>query len=146
VIKVLGEVLTPDHNGHYAPEAVVQQLSNFLYQMRIRQIFALLEAADADHEIEIYVARMLNTCPFAGGHLADIISSRSAPISVRIQAANFLGLVGFLDAIPSLERLEARLISRLEGQAYMPFAPPTALGEADLLPAVQKTLRALKSL
>jgi hypothetical protein len=56
-----------------------------------------------------------------------------------------IGRVGYLDALPALERLLARLESRLHGQQAMPFAPKSSLEEAELLPDLQLTLTLLRS-
>ena len=55
-----------------------------------------------------------------------------------------IGRVGFLDALSSLERLENKLETRLNGQKTMPFAPPPSLDEADLLPAIRMALNSLR--
>jgi hypothetical protein len=145
VVRTLGEILTKDEEGHAAPEAVKRHLTATLSQMRTRPIYALLEVAEYDPGLENHIAQIFNTCPYAGMHMANILSDRKAPLPVRLQAARLIGVVGFLDAIPVLERLEVRLVSRLAGQQAMPFAPPTGPDETELLPAVQTTLGILRS-
>jgi hypothetical protein len=144
VIRALGDVLSKDQAGNLAPEAVRKHLANYLAHMRTRPIFALLEVVMNDPGLESSVALLLNACPYAGTHLSSILADRKFAIPLRIQAARFIGIVGFLDAIPVLERLEARLISRLGGQQAMPFAPPPEPDESDLLPIVQSTLTTLR--
>jgi hypothetical protein len=143
-VTLLGKVLAPDAEGHPAQEAVIRYLSAYLSQMRTRSIYALLEAAEESYPTAPYIARLLNACPDAGSHLGDILSNRKMPLEIRKQAAYFIGEVGFLDAIPALERLETRLASRLNGQQSMAFAPPASGDETELLPAVQRALDYLK--
>ncbi len=145
VVQTLGEVLSNDIEGNAAPEAVRRHLTSSLAQMRTRSIFALLEVALHQPGLENSIALLLNACPYAGGHLANIVSDRKFAVLIRLKAARLIGLVGFLDAIPVLERLEARLLSRLSGQQSMPFAPPSCPDESDLLPAIQSTLKLLRS-
>ncbi len=145
VVEILGDVLSKDAAGNAAPEAVRHHLTNTLAQMRTRSIFALLEVALHQQCLENSIALLLNACPYAGGHLANILSDRKDPVAIRLQAVRLIGMVGFLDAIPVLERLEARLLSRQSGQQSMPFAPPSGPDESDLLPAVQATLNLLRS-
>lgn len=145
IIRVLGEALRPDEYGRTIPGRVNRYLVDYLSQMRTRPIFALMEAVDHAPEIEPHAARLINNCPYAGGHLSAILADRKNPLGVRRQAAHFIGLVGFLDATPALERLETRLATRLHGQRSMPFAPPSASDEVELLPAVQKALGVLRS-
>jgi HEAT repeat protein len=145
IVQALGEVLIPDSDGQPSPDEVRRSLAYYLSQMRTRQIFALLQVAAIDPDYEGHVARLLDPCPFACSHLLDILSDFKAPMPVRQQAANMLGRVGFLDALPSLERLAAKLDARLNGQKSMPFAPPSLAMEQELLPAVRNAISLLKA-
>jgi hypothetical protein len=145
VVSILGEVLSKDEAGNAAPEAVKKHLTTYLAQMRTRSIFAILEVAIHDRSLENAIASLFNACNYAGMHMAGILSDRKFPLPVRLQAAHYIGLVGFLDAIPIMERLESRLLSKVGGQQAMPFAPPTGPDESDLLPIVQFTLNVLRS-
>lgn len=143
VVNTLGELLKPDHEGRVTPEPVRKYLLTYLNQMRTRPIFSLLEVATQYPLEKENVARLLNACPNAGRHLSDILSDRKAPMDVREQAAQFIGFVGYLDAIPALERLSSRLESRLSGQQAMSFAPPAISEETKLLPTIRETLTLL---
>lgn len=145
VVQVVAEVLAPDNQGQAAPEPVLQQLKGYLSQMRTRQLFALLQVADFDPSSEPYIAALLNACPYAGHNLANIMTDRKALLGVRKQAAYFIGRVGYLDALPALERTAARLESRLSGQQSMPFATVEPCDESVLLPAVLDTLNLLRA-
>ena len=114
--------------------------------MRNRLIFSMLQAAISDPNLEAPITRMLNACPHAGAHLAEILADRGVPLTIRQQAVHFVGQVGFLEAIPALERLAARLEARRSGQQSMPFAPPPATqDESELLPEIHQTLLMLRS-
>jgi hypothetical protein len=104
-----------------------------------------MQVAVHDTNTKQYIARLLNACPYAGEHLADILSDRKVPLTIRLQAAYFIGQVGYLDVIQDLERLATRLESRLMGQQAMPFAPRSEPDETVLLPAIQNTLTMLRS-
>ena len=145
VIKALGKIFSPDQKGLAVSTGVNSHVSSYLAQMRTRPIFALLEAVDDSLELTADVARLLNACPYSGNHLADILADRKKPLNIRKQAAVFIGLVGFLDALPTLERMEVRLVSRLSGQQPMPFAPQEINTETELLPLIQEAVRVLKS-
>ncbi len=144
IIRVLGDALVPDAQGSVASESVVNTLASALSQMHTHEIYAVLQVSNASAENESPVARLLNACPYAGNHLADILADRKAPLSIRKQAVNYIGLVGFLDAIPGLERLQARLEARLNGQQSMPFLAPLPADEVELLPAIETALAALR--
>lgn len=146
VVRALGDALGADKDGRPGPENVRQTLCYHLGQMRTRQVFALLQVLEAQATLQAPIARLVNACPYAGAHLADILSDRKAPFEVRARAAQLIGQVGFLDALPALERLAARLEARQNGQGTMPFAPPPAAqNEVELLPAVKTALDLLRA-
>ncbi len=144
VVQLLGELLAPDEEGCPAPEPVLRHVSGYLAQMRTRQITAVLQVIDLDPELDAAAARILNACPFGGSQLSEIASDRKAPQNIRRQAVRMIELVGYLDTLPSLERLEARLTTRMKGQQSVPFDPPSGPDESELLPAVQSAIAALR--
>ncbi len=145
VIQALGNVFRPDREGRVAPSQVIHHLSYHLSQMRVRQIYALLEATLEDPMLTSHVESLINRCPYAGNHLTDILLDRKMPYAIREQAANIIGQLGFIDVIATLEKLVVRIESRLQGQSSMPFAPPQSLDEVRLLPAVRKALHNLQN-
>jgi HEAT repeat protein len=145
VVKTLGEILVPDGDGRPAPEEVLKSLAHHLAQLRTRQVFALLQVTAGNPDLEGHVARLLDACPYAGNHLVDILSDHKLPLAIRKQAVQLIGRVGYLEALPALDRLAARLETRINGQRTMPFAPPAGSNELDLLPAVQATLAILRA-
>lgn len=145
VVYAVSEALIPDEKGNLPTEGVRQCLMGNLSQMRTRQIFALLQVLTKYPNLEPGVARMLNACPYAGNQLADILASRRVPLEIRRYAVRMIGLVGYLDAIPALERLLSRLESRAHGQQAMTFAPPETLEDVELIPDIRRSLAFLKS-
>jgi hypothetical protein len=116
VVQLLGSILELNvrspKKAVISLEAVKKTLTTSLAGMRTRQIFALLQVIEFDKSAEAAVSNLLSYCSFAGGHLAQILSNRNAPLSIRRQAANFIGRIGYLDALPALERLASRLENR----------------------------------
>jgi hypothetical protein len=145
VIHTIGEVLAPDESGYPAPEDVRNVLRNYFSALRTRQIYSLLQVVVQDPSAIHSVARILDTCAYAGSHLTDILLDTHAPIEIRRQAVLLIGQVGFIDAVPSLEKIENRLEARLNGQKTMPFAPPPSVSEGQLLPAIRDTLQLLRA-
>jgi hypothetical protein len=81
---------------------------------------------------------------FAGEHLAGILANRQNPLPIRKQAARYIGQIGYLDALPSLERLAARLEARKNGAAdTIPLDQNN--DEGSLLPYLKDALAALQS-
>lgn len=145
IVQALGEALLPDAEGHPAPEEVRDHLVYHLSQARTRQVFALLQVAEKFPAVLAHAARLLDACPYAGKQLLDILSDHKAPLEIRIQAATLIGQVGYLDALPALERLSSRLEARQAGQSAMPFLPPASSVETALLPAIQAAIARLRA-
>ncbi len=145
VITALGSVFKNDDQGYPAPEAVRQVLSGRLSQMRTREIYSVLKAVLSNPDIKEQAALLFSACPYAGNHLTDILLNRKFPLPIRQQAVHFISRVGYMDAIPGLERLAMRLEAHLNGQQSMPFFPPSGLDETALLPEVQAALSMLRS-
>ena len=138
VIQSLARIMGRDEQGRTSPEAVRQCLCGHLGAMRTREVYALLQAVDRQPDCEDAVAVLLGCCSYAGNHLGDILSERSNPLGIRKQAARFIGRVGFLSALPTVDRLAGRLETRLRGQHAMPFAPREPGDEVNLLPELRQ--------
>ncbi len=143
-IEVLGKILRPRETGKLAPPSVRSHLKEFCNQIGNLGFVKILEVAEAYPEAESNIASLFNLCSKSGETLVNIVSDRKILFELRRQAIIFIGRVGFLEAIPSLEKFESRLKSRVNGQKSMPFAPPSASDENSLLPVVQATLALLK--
>jgi hypothetical protein len=137
VVEALGQALHPEQEEQATPDKVRLTILGYLSRMRKRQIYALLQVADHYLSAEDHVAQLLNACSYGGTALNEIYNDRKAPASIRQQAIQFAGRVGFLDCIPGLERLVTRLEERSEKQEKMAFASkdPLAGEEALLIPA-----------
>ncbi len=146
VVRALADVLTPDEKGRPAPEPVRQHLVAQLARLRTREIYALAQLLAYNPDQMPQVARLMNSCPYAGHHLADLASSRKAPLEIRRYAIRLAGEVGYCDMIPTLERMLARLETRVNGQQTMSFAPPAGIEDEELLPDVKGALVKLSSL
>lgn len=145
VVRLLGDLLARDGRGNVTPETVRRYLSAYLAQMRTRSVYHLLEVAVHDPQAAPQISRVLDACPYAGRHLSDIALDRTLPLVYRKQAVLFIGAVGYLEAIPALTKLAARLETRLSGQQAMTFAPPSQPEEDELLPIVQSVLQVLQA-
>jgi HEAT repeat protein len=145
IVQALGELLVADDAGRQAPDAVRRHMITYLSQMRTRPVFCLLQTAIAQPDLDMHITRLLNHCPHAGAHLAEIFSNRGVSLEVRLQAVHSVGQAGFLEAVPALERLITRLEARRNGQQSMPFAPPPAApDESKLLREIEHTLHLLR--
>lgn len=145
IIRMLSKINSPDEEGFQAPDPVRDQLRECMCRMRTREIYALLEVGNYDPEICPNVANLLNASPFAGNHLAAILADRKTSLEIRELAGYFIGLVGYLDAMPTLERIQERLETKINGQKKMSFFSDEDKQESDLLPVIREALKQLRA-
>ena len=108
-------------------------------------LYALLQVVGFDPSTEPLVARLLSTSSFAGEHLGGILCNRQMPLPIRKRAIQFVERIGYLDAIPCLERLVGRLEARKNGKSGTGELNPMDGEEADLLLQAQNALAALRA-
>lgn len=125
-----------------APQVCVH-LQRALGELGEEQIIALLELVDKGHLPCSDVCWLLRYCAASGEHLCHILVSRQFEISLRLIAAEIIGANGLLEAIPTLETLERRLLHYADGQLAMGFAPRAAKEAELLLPALRSALKEL---
>jgi hypothetical protein len=145
-INLAVKLLDDDQRSGLSDDRARTYLSQELSRMRTRPIYALIQLYNSRHLINEKIVRLIEFCPNAGKHLVDIASNRKFPLDIRQNALDILGIIGYLDAIPDLERLLSRLVTRLNGQKAMPFVSTTGLDETPLLPNLDNALTNLKAL
>jgi HEAT repeat protein len=145
IAQIIASVLSPDSTGNPAPIEVRNTLSLLLGQSRTRQVFALLEISAYDPAMEQSVAQILNLCPFAGHHLVDILSDHRVAQLIRAQAAKMIGRVGYLDALPGLEKLAGKIETRSNGQKELPFGSFPVANDQELLTSIKQAIRLLQA-
>jgi len=116
IILALADVLTTEEEKSSLSEDVQTRICLYLSKMRKRQIFSLLQVADNDLSGEESVYRLLNCCSYAGKHLSNILLDRKIPIRIRMRAVSYVERIGYLDALPALERAVNRIESRKNGR------------------------------
>ena len=112
IVKALGSTAGASMVSQQPGASVQKTLIFHLSQIRTREIFALLQVAEYDKSSESCIESLLACCSFAGGHLSQILSARDTSLEIRRQATHFIGLLGYLDALPVLERMASRFESR----------------------------------
>jgi hypothetical protein len=145
IIRLLSDALSPDVNGNFASDGVRQILRHHLALLGRDQIYTLLEAIEIEPSLDKAGGLLLKANSRAGEVLAEIMLDRKNPLLIRVQAAQMIGRVGYLDAAPGIERLINRLEARQNGQQAFYFSSAESIEEAQLLPvlqAVQAILRA----
>lgn len=147
VVYILADliIMDPAVMISQTPDNVRKTVTNYLHNMREEAIFGLLEVAVMDPLVEKSIYYLLNACPYAGKYLGDILSQYKHPMPIRQKAIYYVGLVGYTEALPVLERLLSRLEARLNGQYAMSFAPPSIKSDDDIIPNLRIAIHQLNT-
>ncbi len=145
VVYILADLINMESAIIQTPENIRRTVTNYLHNMRQETIFGLLEVAVIDPLIERSIYYLLNTCPFAGRYLGDILSEWKNPLAVRQKAIHFVGMVGYMETLPILERLLDRMEARQNGQYSMSFVPASVKSDEDLMPYLRIAIDKLSS-
>jgi hypothetical protein len=143
VVFILAELVGGDPGIKQTPEVVRKVILYYLHNMNEATVYGLLEVAVTDEQAEKSIYHLFNACPYVGKYLGEILNQWKHPLSIRQKAIYFIGLVGYLEALPALERLYNRLESRQNGQYSMPFVPTTTNTDMDLLPHLRVAMTRL---
>jgi len=143
VAYILADLIINEPAVSQTPENVRKTVTNYLHNMREETIYGLLEVAAIDPLIEKSIYHLLNACPFAGKYLGDILTQWKNPLPIRQKAVYFVGLVGYLEVLPVLERVMNRLEARQNGQYAMPFASHSVKSDEDILPSLRIAIQQL---
>ncbi len=134
VTYILADLMARIPGVKPAPEAVRKTVAYYLHGMNREIVSGLLEVAVMDPQAENAIYQLLNACPTAGRCLGDILSEWKNPLPIRQAAIHFVGMVGYMEVLPMLERLLDRLESRQSGQYAMAFASPAMRNDEDIMP------------
>ena len=143
VVFILAELLSIDPGSKPTPDMVRKVLLYYLHNMNEATVYGLLEVAATDEQAEKSIYTLFNACPYVGKYLGEILNQWKNPLPLRQKAIYFIGLVGYLEALPVLERLFNRLESRQNGQYSMPFVPTSTTSDIDLLPHLRVAMTQL---
>jgi len=146
IVHCLAALISPAPGDPPPAGAALTYLHSYLSQMRKRPIFALLQVASFDPESSEQLGILLKACSFAGNQLSQIIADHAAPIPIRRQAITFTSQIGFLVAIPTLERMVRRIEARVLSDGGTGLPSSDMEDEASLLPYMIEALDRLKAL
>ncbi len=145
VSYILADLITAEPNARQSPKDVRMAVTNYLHNMREATVYGLLEVAIADEQAEKSIFHIFNACPYVGRYLGDILTEWKNTLAVRQKAIYFIGLVGYLEALPVLERILNRLEARQVGQYVMAFGPSSTKSEDNLLPYLRIAINQLNA-
>lgn len=145
IAYILADLIMIDPLVSQTPDNVRKTVTNYLHNMGEETVYGLLEVAVMDPLVEKSIYHLFNACPYAGRYLGDILSQYKNPLAIRERAIYYVGLVGYTEALPILERLLSRLESRANGQFAMPFAPAAVKSDDDIIPGLRIAINQLRS-
>ena len=145
VVYILADMIIKDPVVSPTPDHVRKTVLNYLHNMGEKAIYGLLEVALMDPYVDKSIYHLFNACPQAGIHLGEILSHYKNPLPIRQRAIYFVGLVGFTEALPALERLLTRLEARSNEQYAMSFAPPANRADDDITPSLRIAIHQLSA-
>jgi len=112
IVKALGSLVDSSEQVKLPKDEVQQTLFESLRSMQSREILAILEVAIYARSAERSVFNLIGGCSMAGDYLSKILADRTITLDIRCQAARVIGEMGFMEALPIVERLVQRLESR----------------------------------
>jgi HEAT repeat protein len=136
IVYILGDLIIDEPSLRHTIE-VRRTIASVLQSIGEETIYGLLEVAVMDPNVEKSIYHLLNGCPSAGKYLGDILSQWKNPLAIRQKAIYYVGLVGYTEALPVLERLVNRLKARQNVQYTMSFAAPSIQHDEDILPLLR---------
>jgi len=138
IVNVLANILESKIQRDEAIEVTKHTLVEYLSQIGKREIHALIQLVEVDPFTNENIVRIMCSSSCAGDYLNDIASDRKESINIRQLAITLLGKIGYLDAISDLERLENRIMNRVN---------PNSIGSEEklLLPQIADALALLRA-
>lgn len=143
VIRALGDILCLDEKGMETPSDVKLTLYEQFSRLEEEDVLAILQAAEVDPSLDIDIEVLFRSSSIAGHHLVNILKDRRQSARTRGLATEYVGRIGYLDAIPDLERLQNRLIAKRNGQKALPFNQHDFRNENQLLNKIRTALEDL---
>ncbi|MBI3159311.1 MAG: hypothetical protein HYZ26_06915 [Chloroflexi bacterium] len=142
-VHLLAAALDPSAERVSRYEEIRQAVAQWLRTLDGKDLARMIGDRPNDPETRHALRTMFNLNSRAGERLAALAADRSLPLTTRKEAIHHIGVIGFSEAKPELERLSAKLQARVRGQRGMPFAPMGDSKEESLLPELSKTLALL---
>ena len=144
ILEALGAVLDGQDSSNPIPYELRRYLLGLLARLGLAELRWILEALADTSRPPPAAVRLVSYIPQAGKHLARVAADTREDGKIRAAAARMIGEVGYVDALPALEGLEARLEGRRAGQLAMVFAPKDDPAADVILPVLKGALEILR--
>jgi hypothetical protein len=144
-IYILADLITWEPGDRPEVDSIRRSVTNYLRDMGEETVFRILEVAVMEAQAEKPIYHLLNACPSAGKYLGNMLTEWKNPLAIRQKAIYFVGLVGFMEVLPVLERLLDRLEARQSGQYTMSFAASSIRSDEDIMPYLRIAIDQMSS-
>ena len=144
-ILVVNSILGPDLIGNLAAEEVILQIHTYFLNISEFSVRKLLMASKGNLENRAEISKLLNLCPRTGRHLASILADRNETIECRRLAADFIGLIGYMETKPILIRIKNRIESSLNNKNRIPIVTEVREEQKNLLLSINTALTLLQT-
>jgi hypothetical protein len=144
-IYILADLITWVPGDNQMADSIRKSVTNYLHDIGEEIIFGILEVAVMDPQAEKPIYDLLNASPSAGKYLGEVLTEWKHPLAIRQKAIHFVGLVGYMEALPALERLLDRLEARQTGQFAMSFASSSIRSDEDIMPYLRIAIDRMNS-
>ena len=134
VIYILADLISWEPGDNQVADDIRKSVTNYLRDIGEETVYGILEVAVMDQQAEKPIYGLLNACPIAGRLLVNVLTEWKNPLAIRQKAIHFVGLVGYMEVLPVLERLLDRLEARQNGQYTMAFASASSRSDEDIMP------------
>jgi hypothetical protein len=145
VIYILADLISWEPGIKQVPDTVRKSVIYYLHDMGEQIVFGLLEVSVMYPEADKSIYNILNACPFAGKFLGNILTEWKNSLTIRQKAIYFVGIVGYMEMLPVLERLLDRAEARQNGQYSMSFAPSSTRSDEDIMPYLRIAINTMSA-
>lgn len=138
IVKILADMLDGSQPILDQSKKSRNILADYLSRISVKELTSLLELAEVDPHSMDFVVHLLCSCACAEDQITRIVMDRDQPAEIRLISLEIIGKVGYLEAIPDLERLEKRMKNRVNAENYNST-------ESELLRKLDTTIQLLRS-
>jgi hypothetical protein len=144
LLEALAPVVRAPAHGQNAADRVRAWLQQSLWLARREDVLAILELVHQRQGRFDDACRLLSASGQAAELLLSLLEDHAVELALKAQAVEMLASIGYLDALPVIERMIDRISARSAAQIGMPFARRNDTEAEVLLPVLKESVRLLR--
>ncbi|NIM93965.1 MAG: hypothetical protein GTO18_09675 [Anaerolineales bacterium] len=144
IVECLADCLGASREDVRPPESVQIIVRSVLSEMGEGEVRSLLRLIIRSDLLKEPVCIILDQCSLSGDILLEILANHNNDIPLRVAAAEMIGMIGYIEAMSTVDSIEKRLMDRSDDQLSMAFAPRFSEEISILLPVLKRTLEELE--